>query len=508
MKLSRLFLAIGAACTLASVPVAAQYTATNFSGAAKVPFDLAKQQISLAAGTTSVVIQQAARDTAATIATTSNESNSAMLSANLKSSIDQVQLAQTSAKLQMGYEAELVANDIASKRAMRPGETKEEIEWVLKYLKTDEIRSKNLAEVLLHAQSLDGVAKVVVQPKADVNNTCKKKEGCGTEKVINPSKIISFYAEMCTADKSKRVQQKREKQAKVNTDTQSASVVKKAIASDNSQVALSKSLKTQSALSCTPEMVKLGACGSVEESTYIEKMLKNEIIPNGNTSAVNFLTPSSVGGAGYVTLDTQSQKKMADAIAFDALEKSDGGKMGAPEVVYTYRNSAQLQNATFFRNNIINLAAVSNQGVSDRANPRSADFQARYMSRAASLDLAQSVFNDSIAERTGKNLSKINFSKLKEGEIIKESDVGAGSLDIANHNIEKGRELVSPKNISKLNEMTMKSLLDEMYKVRIDQNEQSFDELLVLEKQLLLVSNMLAAEINSPENIEYMKTVR
>ncbi|ELP6119027.1 TPA: hypothetical protein I7730_16365 [Vibrio vulnificus] len=508
MKFTRLFLAIGSAFTMVSLPVAAQYTATNFSGAAKIPFDLAKQQISLAAGTTSVAIQQAARDTAATIATTSNESNSAMLSANLKSSIDQVQLAQTSAKLQMGYEAELVANEIASQRAMRPGETKEEIEWVLNYLKTDEIRSKNLAEVLMHAQSLDGIAKVVVQPKADVNDTCKKEEGCGTEKTINPSKIIAFYAEMCTADKSKRVQHEREKQAKVNTDAQSATVFKKAIASDNSQSALSKSLKAQRELSCTPEMVKLGACGSVEKSTYIEKMLKNEIIPNGNTSAINLLTPSSVGGAGYVSLDTQSQKKMADAIAFDALEKSDGGKIGAPDVVYTYRNSTQLKNATFFRDNIINMAAVSNQGVSDRTNPRSADFQARYMSRAASLDLAQSVFNDSIAERTGKKLSRVNLSNLKEGEIIKESDIGAGSLDIANHNIAKGRELVSPENISKLNDMTMKTLLDRMYEVRVEQNEQSFDELLILEKQLLLVSNMLAAEINSPENIEYMKTVR
>lgn len=463
-------------------------------------------RISASAAMMTTVIQMAGMNVSSAVHSSGSEASKATLSAASKSVSDNILASSMQMKLEMDFKAELEARKQESLNKLIVDETKASVKFVEEFLRRDDIKGLNISEVVDYARTeLDAKAVVIEPPRVGAGG--EKVENVGFERKFKPSEHIAIYMEMCSSGKKQKANKVAETRSRSITNIESAKKTQDTLTKTNSKAAQSERLQEQSKLSCTPDAVEKGLCGEITKGDYIEKVLKNEVIPNGDTSASNLYSPSSVGGAGIINLSSPDVQKMAKMVEFDALEKTKGGKKDLPAIVQTYRNSTQLKAAEAFVDNVINLDAIGNQPTSVRTKPSSVEFQTMYMSRASQLDLARSTLNESVAERRGEKLSSMSTSILKEGEIVKEVEDGAGSLDLKWHDIQKDLDAVSAENIDKLTAMSDNQLWLEMYKSLVKKNEAQFNRMLRLERQSLLLAALLAAEVNDPENIEYMKKV-
>lgn len=504
MKLSKLFVA----CSIALVGVSAAHanlTASAFTGGAIKPFTEVTQKIGKATVSTSTAIEMSTQNTVSAIHASGAEVSKSVLSAASKSSTDSATMSQMQTKLEMDYLGTLEANRMQAKAQLRKGETAAELKAVEDFLRKEDIKHLNINEAIDYAkQQLDGKVTVVEPPPLDKKGVCDDGK-CGFERVITPSLTIAAYAEMCAETKQSKTKQAASTAAENRTNIDSARKSQQILDGSTSGAAQSARLSAQITETCTPNAVERGLCGEITKDEYVDKVLKNQIIPNGGVSAVNLYAPSSVGGAGLMDLEDPSMQKMVKLVELDALEKTTGGKKDLPEIVQTYRNSSQLKAAENFVDNIVNLDAVANQPANERKKPSSVKFQTQFMSRAAQLDLAKNTLNQSVAERRGQKLSKVNTSSLKEGEVIKEIEDGAAPIDLKWHDIQQDMKKVSAENIAAMTEMTENQILLETYKALVKKNSAQFDRLIRLERQSLLLSAILAAKANSPENIEHLK---
>lgn len=503
MKRTKLFIA----CSFALLNTGAQatVTATGFSGGAVKPFTDLTQKIGKAATSTSTSIEMSTQNTVSAIHSSGAEVSKSVLSAASKSSTDAITMAQTQSKLEMDFQGTLEAQKQQAKAQLRAGETAAEIEFVTKFLIKDDIKNLNINEVIDFAKlELDGKAIVVEEPLLDKNKVCAGGK-CGFERIITPSLTITAYAEMCAEDKQRKTEQVASTAAENRTNIDSARKSQETLDSSSSNASQHARLSSQITESCTPNAIENGLCGELTKDSYLDKVLKNQIIPNGGVSAVNMYAPSSVGGAGLINLEDPNLQKMAKMIEFGSLEKTEGGKKELPPIVQTYRNTSQLKAAENFVDNIINLDAVANQPSKKRKLPTSIAFQSRFMSRAAQLDLAKNTMNMAVAERRGQKLSTINTASIKDGEVVKETEDGAGPLDLKWHSVQKDMEKVSVGNIAELTKMTDNQLWLEMYKTLVKKNDAQFERMIRLERQSLLLSALVAAKANSPENIKHLK---
>ncbi len=490
--------------------------ATGFGPAVTKPIAEDVQRITQAAGSLALSINDSTKNVVSSIHSSGAEANKAVMGAASKTSSDQLTTAQITLKLEMDFKAEIEAQKQKQRSKLINDETLASVKFIEEFLRREDIKNLNISDVIdFSKKQLDGKA-IVVEPPA-MSKPCKsgdkecekaKKElkNVGFERKIVPSKHILAYLEMCSSEKMTLAKQAVETAAKNLTNIESAKAAQEALNKTDSKASQTARVKEQISLTCVPSQLEKGLCGDISKDAYIDKILKNEIIPNGSVSASNLYSPSSVGGAGVIDLNDPSLDKMKKLVAFDALEKTEGGKKDLPKIVHTYRNSSQLKAAEAFVDNIINLDAVANQPVAQRKQAGSTEFQSLYLTRAAQLDLAKNTILQSVAERRGSKLGKTSTSSLPQGEVVKEAQDGAGALDLKWHEIQTDMDTVSPANIDKLTAMAENQIWIEMYKSLVKKNRAQFDRMIRLERQSLLLSTILASQVNSTENINYLKT--
>ncbi|WP_146147127.1 hypothetical protein [Photobacterium kishitanii] len=506
-------MAVTALCFTGYV-TATPLTVTAMGGQGLTTAAKSASNIAAAGGMTAAAITKAAMETATAITTSSSDVNKSILQATLKDSMDTARLTSMQTKMEMDYKSELANKKIEDQRSSRKGDTKADIEFVLKFLEKEDVKKMNVSKIIAYAKtSLDG-KDIIVQPSIDVDNSCKGSDGkntCGFKKKLEASNIIEYYATLCSGVKRQKYKDSLLLSSSLKTKAESARSVKKWVSQTNSNTASSTRLKKSLEVSCTPELLKAGICnGGVEggdKQKFAENLLKNKIIPSGDVSALNFYSPLSVGGYGYVDMSSSKNKALAKKMKDEALEHTTGGTKGVPTIVDTYRNSSQLRAAMDFANNVVNMEAVSNQVPGKRLMPSSVKFQNRFLSRVAGLDLAKSSFDDSIAERRGAKLSNLDPYNLHSGEFVKERSDGASYIDIQRYDVEKAVEAISPNNIGRINQMTPGQLDTELYKAQVRQNSLLFDRLLKEEKGVLLLSTLVSNEVNSPENVRFIKSI-
>ncbi|WP_210498539.1 hypothetical protein [Vibrio crassostreae] len=499
--------ALGLTCT---VPASAYWNATSFSGGAVVPFETIKAEYAAAASATATTIQTASMNMTNATGAAMGETQKAVYNSAMKSSSDYTSIAMTQTKLEMNYQRELAAREIMSQNSpIHPTDTPEEIDFLVDYLRRDDIKDQNMFDVIAYAEkNLDGKAQVIVKPLPTVSTDGSTKsvpDNVGTPVTLTPSVKLKRWAEFCAESVKAAVDQQEKTLAQAQTTTETAKTTQAVVENTSpEQVAVARR-NNQKAVTCTPDEMQNGVCSTeITQDEYVDKVIANEIVPNGHLSSSNFYSPQSYGGAGYMSSDDPQVARAMELAAVDALEPvEEGGVQGAPDIVYTYRNSNQLNAAKAFSETIVNPFMVGNQEIEERAKPESAEFQAEFMSRQASLNLAQNTFDNSITRRRGTNLSKVNSSSI--GEMVKESQDGAGELDRLNHEVKESFEKFSPKNIEKLATDSKKTLMLDLLKEELTANKITFQDILEAERQELLLATILANLVNSPANVEYLK---
>lgn len=477
----------------------AQYTATGFTGMALKPFLDMQSTMTQEFAKTSLSVQQASQNTTAAIGAGMSNTSKTILQTSIKSASDYSAINSAATELEINHNAELAAQEVKSVYASIPQAEKE---FLLEFLRRDDMKSQNIEDVIHHAsKNVDGIVKVVHKPATAGE---KFPDGKGTETVfVDASRKIAHWAKMCSDNKASNIKDVESTIATATTSSESARTTMAVVESTNSGDVAATRLGNQKRVSCTPTDMQRGLCGEMTEDEYLQKVVKNEIIPNGNLSSSNFYSPQSYGGAGYLNLSDPKAAQTMNAAATDALAKVEsGGVQGMPEIVYTYRNSNQLSAARSFSENIVNAYAVSNQETTERTKPSSAAFQSQFLSRQASLNLAQNSFDQSLAARRGATLSKVNATGT--ATTVKESEDGAGDLDKLSYKVLESMKRFSPENAGDLAAVSDKELVIAMIKEQGTENEILFKEILALERQELLLAALLANEVNSPANIKQL----
>lgn len=502
LKLRKLSIVIG--LSLISGAANAEYTATAFTGPALKPFTDLTQTFSEETAKSVAAIQDSTLKMTNSTGAAMAQTQKAIYASSMKAASDEAAIAITQAQLQMNLDAEIAAKQQMAKVApIDATDTLAEMKFLMEFLKKDDIKDQNIYDVIQYAKdNLDGQVTVVDPPVLAGENF---PEGQGVERKIYPSVKLLVWAQRCSDSIRPAVDAYEATKATNTTSIESAKTMSAVVEStDAGEIAKIRS-KNQTNLSCTPEQMQGGLCATdLTQDEYLDKVVANEIIPNGNISASNFYAPMSFGGAAYLS-DDPAAAELMDAAASDALDPVEsGGTDGAAPIFYTYRNSNQLRAARDFGENVVNPFSVANQDENIRTSEKSAEFQSRFLSRQASLSLAQSAFDASLARRRGEVLSDVSTSY--SGDTIKEREDGAGELDKYRFKVQESLDRFSAENSEKYATTDEKTLFLDMYKDLTLENELLFKDLISIEKQEILMATLVANEVNSPENIKYLKS--
>lgn len=502
LKLRKLSIVIG--LSLFSGVANAEYTATAFSGPALKPFtDLTKVFSEETAKSVAAIQDSTLKMTNSTGAAMA-QTQKAIYASSMKAASDEAAIAITQTQLQMDLEAEIAAKQQMAKVApIDSTDTLAEMKFLMEFLRKEDIKQQNIYDVIQFAKdNLDGKAVVVDPPVLAGPNF---PEGKGVERTIYPSVKLLVWAQRCSDSIRPAVDAYEATKATNTTSIETSKTMNSVVESTDAGEISKLRNRNQTKLSCTPEQMQGGMCATdLTQDEYLNKVVANEIIPNGNISASNFYSPMSFGGAAYLSGDPAAAELM-DAAASNALEPvTSGGTKGTAPIFYTYRNSNQLRAARDFGENVVNPFSVANQDKNERTSEKSAEFQSRFISRQASLSLAQSAFDASLARRRGEALS--NISTSYGGPTVKEREDGAGTLDKYRFKVQESLDRFSAENAEKYATTSETSIILDMYKDTTLENELLLEELLSVEKQEVLMATLVANEVNSPENIKYLKS--
>lgn len=489
----------------------AYWTATSLDGAAQIP--LIKLQADYAVATAEITTGLSTGTQAIVSSTSSGamEISKGIYSTSNQATQEYMQIQNVQTKSMMEFQAEQNARKARDSMSPIPGLRKEMVVATQKLLKRDDLKKSNMTEIIQYAKSnVDGqkisVMSDVPMKMKDGKPVCDAKT-CGQQVPFYPSQILTHYAEMC--DANKRAQIEREETAKSNTQTKLETAAKNTAVMNSTAGgnAVGERLEQVREVTCTPEDKAVGICGAdIEDTEYVQKMLNNEIVPNGEISASNFYSPAAVGGDGYID---KSDPQIEDLVSLSNHQNLDRsgveGLEGLPQITETYRSEAQLRAASGFVDNVVSADLISNQTKSEKGEGSSAAFQQAFLSRNASLSMARSAFDASIANRRGGTLSEVNLTQPQGDTVLKEREDGAAKIDKLRFEIDQNLEMFSGENMEKLGSMDEKAMVGESVKQMLLSNKMLHEELIKLEKQELLMATMLAQEINSPVNIRYLQ---
>jgi hypothetical protein len=270
----------------------------------------------------------------------------------------------------------------------------------------------------------------------------------------------------------------------------------------------------QRKVSCNDKEYGFNLCADdLEPNEYIEKVVLNEIIPNGNISATNLLTPPAVGSYDGET-DLSGEELISSLIS--SLEKDNTAiSENTPPLIHTYKTSSQYFAAKDYINNILNRYIVSNQSVSSRQNVSSAKFQSKFNQRQAALSLSEQVLNSAIEKRIGSKIKDaINDGSLERDDVVRESLSGAGYLDVLEDMVEEDySKLVVGANTGQptteaLSRMAPKNIKNWQYSAQVLNTKLKLENKMDDEQIELLLSTYLSLSVNSPNNIEFLEQMK
>ena len=505
MKLSRITMALSIVITTGVYGVANAAIGLGFTPAALTPVVKIVTKMGTSGTQTAMKITEASSEAAASITSSSGDVNRAIMQSSVKAAMEGARMAKMQTQIELDFESELANKRIEASRAGRVGEVKEEVDYVLKFLNNPKNSKMNPTELISYSKAnIDGNS-IIVAPRTDKDGKCKGGK-CGFKKPLDVSKMLTYYAPLCADAKRSKYKDDLKKKAAMATKIAAARDVKEMVSNTSSVATSSDRIRRDIGISCSPEMLKAGACGKIVHSKkeYEVDVLKNKIIPNGNVSALNLYSPTSIGGLGYIDMGGNYVSSI-DKYMANALDSSSRGGADVPPIVDTYRNSSQLKSALSFIDNVINIEAVPNQSVGDRMKTKSAGFQNRFLSRIATLDLAKNVLGESVSKRRGRKLSTYSTANKKDFE--KEYVDGAAYVDIERYDIQKGLDSFSAKNIRNMQEMTEKQMIVEMYKSQVKSNALLWERIKGAELHSLLLSSLVSGEVNTPENINYIGSI-
>ena len=313
---------------------------------------------------------------------------------------------------------------------------------------------------------------------------------------------------------------------------------KNSLSESSSTATVTNRLADQRTTSCTETDLKYEICidddtgKPMTEEKYITKVINNEIVPNGETSSSNFLTPLAVGSIdgdlGDITEEELKSIKIAAQVGRD-----DSGNVNPNTSVSsntvpldkTYKTSSQYFAARDFVNNLLNRDLVPGLNLKEK-NQNRVGLQSRMMSRKAVLSLAESSLIEPMKARTGLEmgiaieegtLTRKGVEKSSGNfEVLKEDINGAGELDMLSHAINEDYSVLSTTATNSVNgggvSSKGSSSPNNLVKMNIDalilQNKMLLKQYQAKEREELLLATEVAQQANSPEMIEFIKQLR
>lgn len=465
---------------------------------------------------------------------------------------DELKLQRAMLEMEMDYMAEIKEREIRAKNApMDMDDTAEEVKFILNELEKAETEQvQTVLKDQYNKYGEDGkIIPVRIKAAESVSTTGEKcpeydpnvhfkAAGCFFGHKTFPAQKMAKYFDECSRAK-RRVVSGAKKNAASSAVASTVQKSQNKFANSTTQLKESiihSKIKSQEDLNCSPYEFKKGSClkGLEEDkAAYVEKVIANEIIPNGNISSNNLFRPTAVGSIdGEISDSLTAEEKSALATANIDLEgKVDGKEVSVSDntvpIVYTYRTSSQYLAAKDFVDNILAKELIPNQSMNDRKQSSNSVYQSRFLSRAAALSVAEVSLNKSIEARLGKNIREAvesgkNMNPYNKvdgvvGEVIKEDINGAGYMDELADSINKDYEkvIVDAKNkiagsaaAESLSSMSSKKPEEWQLEAIIKQNEVTLEQYHQGERIEALLSAILAQKANSPENIKYLEDLR
>lgn len=501
-----------------------------------------------------VVKQQMADNSAAEIdAMTSNNEQvvKTIVETSNAQTKDYLEMSRAFLDMEMDYMSEIKERELRAKNApMDADDTAEEVKFILNEL--DGTSKTHAQEAIAEMQSRYGNGKdIPVRIKAGENGvtstgqTCPEydpkvhfqADGCFYNHKAFPADKVAKYFNECSRAKRRLVSsaKKQAVQATVAASVQQDQTKFLENTTDLKDSQINSKIKLQADFSCNPnELDKKYCLQSLSKETYVQKVIDNEIVPNGNISSSNLFKPVPVGSVdGEYSADLTTDE--VKAINLGSVERNsteaDGTAVSVSDntvpIVYTYRTSSQYMAAKGFIDNVLAKDLIPNQTVDKRKSSSSALYQSRFLSRAASLSVAEFSMNKAVEARIGKKLREeidkgTNFDPYtkvdgKAGTVIKEDINGAGYLDELADSINKDYQKIVVDATNKISGTATSESLSVMapekarewqLETMIKQNEVVLEQYHSGERMELLLASILSQLSNSPENIKHLEDLR
>lgn len=351
----------------------------------------------------------------------------------------------------------------------------------------------------------------------------------------NPGAKLETYFQECSRIKREtlsNIQTNVSRNASSTRQQSSQSSYVSKSQTQSSQTLTAEKMAEQIKTSCSVKEFGYGLCeneGDNDEeaaTNYLTKVIDNEIVPLGNISSSNYFAPVVVGSIDG-DLGDEIDEEEFEAMRLKSLDAAENVSVSSntPPIVYTYRTGSQYYAAEDFINNILNREAVSNINVTRAKSADTAEFQSKFMSRAASLSLAEYSLRKPIEARTGKTLS----IALQDGSLsrdgvteddgtvspFKEDINGAGELDRITFSVNKDYDRLfadatnaAEGNLSGINTAAPYSLSEWQIEALVQNNKLLLMENEKNERIELLLAGILANITNSESNINYINSFK
>lgn len=357
----------------------------------------------------------------------------------------------------------------------------------------------------------------------------------------SPGAKLEKYFDECSRLKAQSVASVKKNMAKtVSTASQKkaqSSYLNKSQTQKSADLAQAKMVE-QKETSCSVKEFGYKICGKnedgeqLETTEYLTKVIDLEIVPYGNVSSSNYLSPVAVGSTdgniGDLT-DDEMAAMVAKSLEYKKIDPTDPDSQpsvavstNTPKIVKTYRTSAQYFAAQDFVSNLVNKEAVSGINVTRSTNASNAMFQSKFMARSASLSLAENSLRTAIEIRTGSSVSeKVQEATAggddfnREAELVREDINGAGSLDVMIHLVDKdynrlqsdAKAVISGGGSSQVSTSPNK-VGDWQVEALIKSNQLALMQFEQNERIELLLAALLANTTNSEANINYINSLK
>lgn len=490
-------------------------------------------EISSASLAISKTVIKNGQDMAMLIQNSSQQMMDAMYNISNQEMKDNTEVFKTLQEARLEYQRELTEAQVRSSQSkLMIDDTKEEFELMRDVLSANE--EKDVRQVInyLKAEEKNNGVYVGITPKAVEDDPERKaaceKDGvdCTYKKPVTPSvKMEQLFAE-CSKIKREKKYTVAEKAKRIDRERKTSSSQIASMSTTNSRGAIAKRVEEQNIISCTPFDLKNGLCGELTQEEFIGAIKENALVPAGNISSNNLMSPTSFSAIGLMDEDkeeadpsTEKGKLFLEGMEKESLDRSEPLDENAPEIVDTYRNSNQLLAAIDFKNNVVNKDLISNQNVADRKKSSSYAFQSEFLARNARLSLAEKSFDEVIIERTGGKLSGFDKDSPYEDnpekeynplEPVKESHNGAAQIDLirkkVNEDFDNLVKVVSGE--MSLGEIAPANIQRWKYESTTLQNKIIQKQNEKLERIELLMAAILSGEVNSAENIRLIESLR